>query len=329
MGELSKAIEETAARADRQVTRQQVERLLHLPNTELMQTNLRNWKPDPLSSHGHNETARLRLEFQVKACEERDRILASRPEGCWCWGTGQPRYKSGNLAFDCNEESIDPTEWCICLESHATKTEWSINQEQKRTDRITRQWSLMEVPARFADFTLDTSPFLIAHPKIKKKVLGAGADDSWFFFGLHGVGKTGLAIGYARWYLERKGGQASILFRSLPKLLSELKGTYNRKRGAEADSEQEVLTRYQSVSLLILDDLGAERTTESGQIWLQDRLYQIIGERHDEMKPMVFTSNLSLSQLNDRLGERLTWRILEMCDKSHIIEVKGPNLRDL
>ena len=39
--------------------------------------------------------------------------------------------------------------------------------------------------------------------------------------------------------------------------------------------------------------------------------------------------NLSLDQLAQRVGERIVWRIAEMCESTNVVEVKGKNLREL
>lgn len=149
---------------------------------------------------------------------------------------------------------------------------------------------------------------------------------SWFVWGNYGNGKTGLAVGYAFEYLRIwLDVIPTALFRTLPDLLSELRSSYGR--GDDGPDEMDLLKTYAEVGLLILDDIGAEQITGSG--WLEDRLYQIIGKRHSELRPIFFTSNLSIPQLAERIGERLTWRIVEMCTDSHIIEVKGANLRDV
>ena len=86
-----------------------------------------------------------------------------------------------------------------------------------------------------------------------------------------------------------------------------------------------MLEKYAGVSLLILDDLGAEHISGSG--WLEDRLYQIIGQRHRDERPIVFTSNLSIKEVGGRIGERIAWRIVEMCG-DNIVHVQGANQRD-
>jgi len=73
--------------------------------------------------------------------------------------------------------------------------------------------------------------------------------------------------------------------------------------------------------------MGAEHTSSSN--WLSDRLYQILGDRHDQLRPTVMTSNLSISELGDIYGERITSRINEMCNNgNNVLHMQGRNLRE-
>jgi len=143
--------------------------------------------------------------------------------------------------------------------------------------------------------------------------------------GPFGRGKTGLAVGYA-WECLNTLPITNIRFTAVPQMLAELRDTYNHPSYEETPTEQQVIGKYARSGLLILDDLGAEQVKSTG--WLEDRLYQIIGERHAEERPTIFTSNLNLDALADRIGERITWRIAEMIG-DNIINMEGlPNLRE-
>lgn len=149
--------------------------------------------------------------------------------------------------------------------------------------------------------------------------------ESWLLYGDFGRGKTGAAVGYARQWVFPADPYAwplRVLFRAMPDLLTELRATYDREQGP---SEADVIDMYRHAGLLILDDLGAEQVGRTG--WLEDRLYQVVGARHGGLMPTVFTSNLSPAELGERLGQRIFWRILELCGEDHVIEVEGPNLR--
>jgi DNA replication protein DnaC len=75
-----------------------------------------------------------------------------------------------------------------------------------------------------------------------------------------------------------------------------------------------------TVPLCVLDDIGAERVTD----WVRERLFVIVNARHDADLPTIFTSNLAPPALDDHLGERTMWRIIEMCE---VVHLDGPNLR--
>lgn len=89
-----------------------------------------------------------------------------------------------------------------------------------------------------------------------------------------------------------------------------------------SESEEEVLMRYATGGVLILDDLGKEPPSD----WVVSRLFAIINERYDQLLPIVITSNYTRGQLVTRLGrngdtdtaEALVSRLVEMCDVVHM-----------
>ena len=80
--------------------------------------------------------------------------------------------------------------------------------------------------------------------------------------------------------------------------------------------------------LLVLDDLGAEKTSE----WVQETLGLVINTRYNARRATIFTSNLVDPIDNDdpnsfmfQLGARTRSRLLEMCDW---VEIQGADVRD-
>ena len=262
-----------------------------------------------------------RAEAMLLLGQERDALQEKRPDGCWCLGTGGRGHSM--------LRGITPifAEVCGCPEGIAARahiaTELWVIEEQENTQRIERTWTGAEIPSRFTNFRLDTSPFYHANPWLAKMLADWRNRSSFFFWGKHGRGKTGLAIGMAWLALTEYHLHGVLLFKGVPQLLSELRSTYNDRGGPRED---EVLARYVTADLFIMDDLGTEQVTGSG--WVEDRLYQIISDRHSHERATIFTSNLNLEQLANKLGERICWRILEMCRKDHIINLKGRNLRE-
>lgn len=71
-------------------------------------------------------------------------------------------------------------------------------------------------------------------------------------------------------------------------------------------------TRLNWFDLLVFDDLGVERTGE----YMTQKVYEIIDERVSRQKPMILTTNLSLSAMQretDLPRRRIYDRILSVC----------------
>ena len=81
--------------------------------------------------------------------------------------------------------------------------------------------------------------------------------------------------------------------------------------------------------LLVLDDLGAEKTSE----WVEETMNLIVNTRYNERRPTIFTSNyLDIPDDTDpnsllfRIGFRMRSRLHEMCE---FIEMDGADYREL
>lgn len=195
------------------------------------------------------------------------------------------------------------------------------------------------MPYRFRNVTLESSPLNTSAPGLTANLrIGLSEESassaSFYLWGDYGVGKTGLAVGYGRAFFEARytppylnwgiptRRTIVVSFWTIPSLLSQLRASY----AGDGPSEWHTLEECRNAELLILDDLGAEHIKGTG--WVEDRLYQVIGYRHEEALATVFTSNLDLDALSERLGVRITWRIVELCGAERIIRVEGPNLRE-
>lgn len=115
-----------------------------------------------------------------------------------------------------------------------------------------------------------------------------------YFEGSCGVGKTHLAVAIA---LQLIGEGYPVIFRTFGELLSELRKTYNPKSTV---MEEQILSVFLSADLLIIDDLGKEKPSE----WTLDRLYYIINDRYENMKPTIITANYSREDLIKRLNPK-------------------------
>jgi DNA replication protein DnaC len=139
--------------------------------------------------------------------------------------------------------------------------------------------------------------------------------------GPHGVGKTHLAVATLRATLAG-GNQA--LFYEVSDLLRVIRNTYNPvTKTAEMDILQPLLT----AQLLVLDDVGKEKTSE----WVEETMTFIVNSRYNQRLVTLFTSNYEdtpdinvLDSLRVRVGSRMYSRMHEMCD---FIEYGGADYR--
>lgn len=121
---------------------------------------------------------------------------------------------------------------------------------------------------------------------------------SLFMYGETGLGKTHLSLSIAQWAVRRGYG---VVYGSAQNLLSSLE-QQRFGRSSEGLTEQELL----DCDLLILDDLGAEFTTQ----FTISIIYNLINTRLLTGKPVIISTNLSPKELEDKYAQRITSRII-------------------
>src|SRR5688500_17990987 len=143
-----------------------------------------------------------------------------------------------------------------------------------------------------------------------------------------GIGKTHLAVAVLRRVILTRGARG--LFYDTRDLLRVIRSTYNPLvRAAEMD----VLRPVMDADLLVLDDLGAEKTSE----WVEETMNLIVNTRYNERRHTIFTSNYLDTPddvpddhqdftLTERIGFRIHSRLHEMCE---FLEFDGADYRHL
>jgi len=107
-----------------------------------------------------------------------------------------------------------------------------------------------------------------------------------------GVGKTHLALACAwEWFDDG----FSVIFARVDDLLDQL------RRGYKDDTYHERLCELQRCSLLVLDDLDTEHTTN----WAGERIDRIVDWRYVNRAPLVVTTNARREDLAPRVASRL------------------------
>jgi len=139
-----------------------------------------------------------------------------------------------------------------------------------------------------------------------------------------GIGKTHLAVAVLRRVVLTRGARG--LYYDTRDLLRVIRSTYNPLvRTAEMD----ILRPVMEADLLVLDDLGSEKTSE----WVEETMNLIVNTRYNERRHTIFTSNYDdtpddsdLDSLKARIGFRIHSRLHEMCD---FLEFDGADYRHL
>ena len=120
---------------------------------------------------------------------------------------------------------------------------------------------------------------------------------SLLLYGKTGLGKTHLSLAIAGKAVEEGYG---VIYSSAQNLFNKLEKDKFGK--ADANTEETIL----DCDLLIIDDLGAEFTTQ----FTVSALYNIVNSRELEGKPTIISTNLMPEQLTKAYGERIASRIL-------------------
>jgi DNA replication protein DnaC len=139
-----------------------------------------------------------------------------------------------------------------------------------------------------------------------------GHGPSLLLIGPTGVGKTHEAYGTLR-HIACAGVRSAWRATPAADLYALLRPRHN------VDSEAE-FRRWADARLLLLDDLGAAKTSE----WIEEVNYRLINHRYEHELPTLITSNLTPNQLSASVGERVYSRLSEMCQR---IPLKGDDRR--
>ncbi len=180
------------------------------------------------------------------------------------------------------------------------------------------------IPRRYQHCTLDN--FVAYNESLEKAVaMGRRIADAFpavatglFLEGQPGVGKTHIAVAVLKHVIERTG--ATGLFYDTRELLRVIRSTYDP---AIRTTEIQVLRPVMVADLLVLDDLGAEKTSE----WVDETMNLIVNTRYNERRLTLFTSNyLDIPDETDpnsllfRIGSRMRSRLHEMCGEFLVLD---------
>ena len=222
-----------------------------------------------------------------------------------CHGLGVIFYNRGNYEY---------AKDCDC----------GINQRKEEQSRL----AFAEIPKTFEEVSLQNFRFDLYQSETSRNTAMAAAKavkfwlENWqtnqqdgkglyLFSGTKGSGKTRMAVSIANYLIRQK--KIYVRFATSPQIISHIAASW------EDGGEAALLSGLGKVTVLIIDDFG----TEQVKPWIAEKFYQIINERYINRRITIFTSNMSLDNLE--YDDRITNRIKEC---SYLIPFPEESVRD-
>ena len=234
-------------------------------------------------------------------------------DGLWYCGNCKTRKQSSVTVLG---KTYKPFCMCKCEEQKVNEEEEARKQrlfaekvkdlrQAGFPDAEMREWTFANDDMENEQITKAMKRYVENFPELKKQGKGL------LLYGNLGRGKSYAACEVANALID-KG--YSALVTNFARIVNTLQGTFEK---------QEYIDSLNDFSLLVIDDLSAERDTT----YMKEQVFQVVDARYGANLPMIITTNLTLDEIknaSDFEHRRIYDRIIEKCFP---IEVKGPNRR--
>jgi DNA replication protein DnaC len=225
-------------------------------------------------------------------------------------------YAGGGTCFECRDHEGAACEYC---ERGQAVMDAMFEQN---IDEIVRTSGL---PSRYQQHTFesypgDKTPSVAAFEDFARDWT---PDQSAVIYGKYGVGKTGLVAAGIRRAAEEFATTERLKphqERRAIRFVTATGFTDDLRRGYNDGTFAESMDLAQRCGLLVIDDLGSEKSSE----WVRERLFAVVDYRYGNRKGTWVTTNVPPKQLPKQIGERLFWRLIE---DGELFEIDGQNLR--
>ena len=176
---------------------------------------------------------------------------------------------------------------CGCSEEKAARATAEAREQAER--RRVRKKALHDVGIlpRYQDAVLD-DPAAVTYLSRFNEEPG----DGLYIIGVCGSGKTSLACAVAQALFEAR---RRVLVTTAIDMLQEIQDTFDNDI-----STKDVVSKYISCALLVIDDMGKESASD----WATRTLFQILNGRYGEMRSTIITSEYEPPDLARRLSRK-------------------------
>ena len=180
---------------------------------------------------------------------------------------------------------------CICqCQQEAEEQRKAAEERQRRMERIKRRKAQGLQDRYLYDYTFANdngkNPLMDKARAYVENWKGAYKSNiGLLLFGDVGTGKSFFAGCIANALLDQ---DVPVLMTNFPTILNRLTGMFSEDRS-------EFIASFDEYDLLIIDDLGVERSTE----YAMEQMFFVIDSRYRSRRPMIITTNLKLSELKN------------------------------
>lgn len=198
-------------------------------------------------------------------------------------------------------------ERCEALKTELEIVGWQLEGERGKLRYLKRESNLGKrfCSKTFESFEKERNPvaYQIAYQYAKN--FSDEQEEGLIIIGNPGTGKTHLAAAIANYCITHH--ETKLKFGNFVDILDSIRKTFHEQ--TESEQRDEIIQKLQQMPLLIIDDLGKEKTSE----WTREILYRIVNYRYAECKPLIITTNLTPEQLAKSTDPATVSRIIEMC----------------
>lgn len=218
---------------------------------------------------------------------------------------------------NCSKVGAETTECCqtkLVIENGRLYSQTGICKKTQAyilNQKIRRMFGNTGIGKRFANRRFETFEVTennhAAYQLCKDFCMKYKADSTGILLtGNYGTGKTHLAAAIIAELVKKNIAGAFVV---VPDLLRAIRRSFDEKGNADL---QKLFETVKTAELLVLDDLGAEKSSD----WVREQLFMLINARYENLLPTIITTNKDLKELAEPnvLGQRIVSRIVEMTD---------------